>query len=253
MRRKWASTTRRNADEALDLVIGDGRIDFVKVYGIPVPARTVMALAGIPDDEWEAFALSVAYGSRDADDQSGDALHDINRVQPMMLELIRERRREPRNDVVSALVSGCVMSRPMSEEMAVGVLSALVFGGFDTATATFCNDLMLLDANPEYRAVIAGDSRKLDAALEEILRLRPPSHSMNRTVVRAVDIHGQTLKPGQRIKMLYAAANRDPRMFERPHEFWLDRQNANRHLSFSVGIHRCLGSLFGKMEPRVML
>ncbi|MGH6632864.1 MAG: cytochrome P450 [Sphingopyxis sp.] len=112
---------------------------------------------------------------------------------------------------------------------------------------------MLLDEKPELRALVSGNQRKLEAAMEEVLRLTPPSHSMNRTVVKETEIHGQQLRPGDRIKMLWTAANRDPRMFERPDEFWIDRPNANRHLSFSAGIHRCLGSLFGKMEIRVAI
>jgi len=250
--KKWEETAQRNAHEALDKVIESGRIDFVKDFGIPVPARTVMALAGIPDEEWEAFALT-AYGSLVPRDHPDYPMDKIRHVQDLMLRIIRERREEPRDDVISALVRGCVMGHPMPDDMAVGVLSALVFGGFDTATTTFCNALRFLDANPAYREQLAGNPRKLEAALEEILRLTPPSHSMNRTVVKETEIHGQVLKPGDRIKMLWTAANRDPRTFENPNDFWLERPNANRHLSFSAGIHRCLGSLFGKMELRVML
>lgn len=250
--KKWEARARSNANHALDLVIESGRIDFVKNYGIPVPAQTVMALGGIPADKWQDFALT-AYGSQVPRDHPDYPIDKIHYVQKLMLELAHERREDPRDDIVSALVGGRVMGKPVSDEMAVGVLSALVFGGFDTATTTFCNFIRFLDANPEYRDIVSSEARKLEAALEEVLRLTPPSHSMNRTVVKEVEIHGQVLKPGDRIKMLWTSANRDPRMFERPDEFWIDRPNANRHLSFSAGIHRCLGSVFGKMELRVML
>jgi cytochrome P450 len=250
--KKWEATAQANVDEYLDRVIDSGSIDFVKDLAIPVPARTVMALAGIPAEEWEVFALT-AYGSLVPRDHPDYPIDKIHYVQKLMLDVIQERRRNPKDDVISALVQGCVMGRPMSDEMAVGVLSALVFGGFDTATTTTCNALRVLDAHPEYREILVDAPKKLEAFLEEVLRLTPPSHSMNRTVVKEVELHGQTLKPGDRIKMMWTSANRDPRMFERPDEYWLDRPNANRHLSFSNGIHRCLGSLFGKMEIRVML
>jgi cytochrome P450 len=249
---RWETTARSNADEALDMVIETGGIDFVRDYAIPVPARTVMALAGIPDEEWQVFALT-AYGSLVPRDHPDYPIDKIQHVQNLMLDLVRQRRQEPQEDVISALVTGQVMGKTMSDEMAIGVLSALVFGGFDTVTTTFCDAMRFLDAYPEYREEIANDQRKLEAAIEEILRLSPPSHSMNRTVVKEVEVHGQILKPGDRIKMLWTAANRDPRVFDRPDEFWLERPNANRHLTFSSGIHRCLGSVFGKMELRIML
>lgn len=248
----WEATARLNTDEAIDKVIESGQIDFIRDLAVPMPARTVMSLAGIPEDSWETFAFT-AHGSLVPRDHP-DYPHDkVAFVQGLMLDLVRQRRNDPKNDIISALVRGAVMGKPMSDEMAVAVLSAVVFGGFDTTTTTIGNAVLYLSEHPQLKDALKQDRKKLEIAIEEWLRLTPPSHSLGRTVVKEVELHGQVLEPGERIMMLWTAANRDPRVFERPDEFWLERPNAGRHLTFSEGIHRCLGNLFGKMEVRVAL
>jgi cytochrome P450 len=250
---RWEGVARAFADEAIDRVIGSGKLDFVRDIGLEVPARTVLKLVGVPAEDWKVFAFSAADMSR-LPTTAPDYPHEqIAFIQRLILELVRERRREPGNDLVSALVQGQLNGAPLTDEMALGTVSAAVFAAFDTTATSILNMLLLLDEHPELRSIMLSDPAKMAAAVEETLRLYPPGHSLGRTVAREVSLHGQTLKPSDRALLLWSAANRDPRKFERPDEFQIDRPNVGQHLTFSFGIHRCLGSLLAKMEIRVTL
>jgi cytochrome P450 len=250
---RWQQIAERNTDEFIDAIIESGKVDFVNDIAIPVPAKTVLRLAGIPPSSWELFAYS-AHDMSHLPTTHPDYPHDkIAEVQRLILDLVRERRANPTDDVISALMQGKVNDAPIPDDMGVGIVSALVFGGFDTATTSILNALLYLDEHPELRPVVLEDPAKLNNAIEEWLRLFPPGHSIGRTCVKPIVVGGQQINPGERVLLLWSAANRDPAKFERPDEFWLERPNAGQHLTFSFGMHRCLGSLFGKMEIRVVL
>jgi cytochrome P450 len=250
---KWQQTAEQNADAFIDAVIESGKVDFVKDIAIPIPAKTVMRLVGVPISSWETFAYS-AHDMSHMPTSHPDYPHDkIAEIQGMIRDLVRERRANPTGDVISAIMQGQVNGAPIAEDMAVGIVSALVFAGFDTTTTAILNALLYLDEHPELRPVVLSGPEKLNNAIEEWLRLFPSGHSIGRTCVKPVVVGGQQINPGERVLMLWSAANRDPAKFERPDEFWLDRPNAAQHLTFSFGKHRCLGSMFGKMEVRTVL
>jgi cytochrome P450 len=249
----WEASTRQHADEALDAVIETGNIDFVEEYCVAVPAKTVMKFAGIPLDEWEMFALSAKDSTRYPSNHPQFPHKQIAMVQELLHGLVAKRRNEPLDDIVSVISNASINGAPMSDEMAVGVLSAIVFGGFDTATTTVLNALLFLNDKPELREAVKSDPMKMSAMVEEILRLFPPGHGIARTAVKDIELGGQHIKAGDSVYVLWSAANRDPAKFERPDELWLERPNAAQHLSFGYGVHRCLGSVFAKMEVTTMI
>lgn len=239
------------ADEAIGNALGTGGIDLARSLAIPVPARTNLRLVGIPDEEWELFAFSASDMGRFPPTHPKYPHEAIARIQGKLLELVRQRRADPQRDLATFLVNGTVMDRPMSDEMAVATVSAAVFAGFDTVAALSLNLLLLLDEHPELRERLRNDSRALRNAIDETLRLYPSSHQLGRTAVKDVEINGHVIRKGERVLLVWAAANRDPAKFADPERFDIDRANAGQHLSFSFGGHRCLGSLLGKMEAEV--
>jgi cytochrome P450 len=250
---KWDQIAKRYTDEAIDAVAERGTIDFALELAMTVPAKTTLQLAGVPLADWEVFAMSAHDMSHMVNTDPKYPHDKIAFVQRLILELVRTRRADPRDDIVSALTQGSLNGRPLADEMVVGVLSAVVFGGFDTTATSILNLLLFLNDKPELRARLRADRAALNAAIEEILRLHPPGHALGRTVMKDVEIKGQSLKAGERVLLVWSAANRDPAIFERPDEFWLERPNAAQHLTFSFGPHRCLGSLLAKMEIRTVL
>jgi cytochrome P450 len=239
------------ANEAIDRAIGSGEIELARELATPVPARTNLRLVGIPDDEWELFAFSTTDMSRFPSTHPDYPREAIAKIQQKLFDLVRARRAEPRQDLASFLVHGTVMGQPMSDEMAVATISAAVFAGFDTVATLSLNMLILLDEIPELRERVRTDPRALRNAVDETLRLRPSSHQLGRTAAKDVEIDGHLIRKGERVLLVWSAANRDPTKFPDPERFDIDRANAGQHLSFSFGGHRCLGSLLGKMEAEV--
>jgi cytochrome P450 len=241
------------AKESIDRVARVGEVDFVHDIAIEVPARTVLKIVGVPDDEWRLFALSAHDMSRLPSSDPAYPHEQIGQIMQKLSELVRDRRHSPREDLLSVLVQAELFGQPMSDEMAVGIISAAVFGGFDTATTSILNMLLLLDEQPELKEVLLQNPSKYTNAIDETLRLYPPGHVLGRTVMRDVEVGGQLLRKGERVLMLWSAANRDPEKFTNPDMFDIDRPNAGQHLTFSFGGHRCLGSLLGKMEVEVTI
>ena len=117
-----------------------------------------------------------------------------------------------------------------------------MFGGFDTTAGLVTSALIWLDDHRDDHARLVAEPAFLENAVEEFLRVFPSALGVGRNVMRDVELGGRTLSEGDRVFLSWAAANRDPSVFDDPHEVRLDRPNAARHCSFGVGGHLCLGA-----------
>jgi len=135
----------------------------------------------------------------------------------------------------------------------LGVLALLIGGGFDTTTALTAHALEWLSEHPAERTLLSAQrDQLLDSATEEFLRFFTPAPGDGRTISADCVIAGQEFKEGERLWLSWAMANRDPQVFPNPHEVDLARQG-NRHTSFGLGIHRCIGSNMARMVFKRML
>ena len=248
--RARADTVRRHIDDCLATIDGRVEIDLFRDYAMPIVAQTTMAVVGVDLARWSEFTLGIHRG---ATGPSFDLSADIQRVHAMLLELVRERRREPKADIVSALVQGEVMGSPLTDDEVLSMLSALVLGGFDTTTALISNALIWLDQNRWAHAELLADEALMTNAVDEFLRMWAPTLGSGRNVTRDVEFGGQALKAGDRVLLSWAAANRDPTVFEAPHEIRLNRANAARYLTFGLGPHHCLGSELARLIGRLTI
>jgi cytochrome P450 len=128
----------------------------------------------------------------------------------------------------------------------------MLAAGVDTSTSVLSASLVHLSEHPEQRDRLRDDPTLLDSATEEFLRYYAPAQATARTVVADVDVAGLSFKPGDRILLAWASANRDSAQFADPDEFHLDR-TPNRHVTFAHGIHRCIGAPLARQELRVIL
>ncbi|MDH4565175.1 cytochrome P450 [Pseudomonas sp. BN414] len=251
--RQLAEVAKRNVEEALDRVIHLGELDFAYDFAMRVAAKTTMELVGIDPERWEEFMLAAHKSSILPTDHPDYPINEIRNVQMKMRELLAERKQNPRKDIISALATKTAMGEPLTDEVQVGMLSAVVFGGFGTVMAATLNVLLWLEDNRELYSQLLADDALLDRVVEETLRLNPPNHGTARTVAHDMELHGQLLKKGDRILLSWAAANRDPAVFECPAEVRLDRPNGKDHFSFGGGEHRCLGAPLARVEIRLMV
>ncbi len=238
----------RHTGEAIDAVIDNGQVDFAYDIALTIAAKVALEVVGIDLADWDVFALSAHEASFTKPTDPNYPLDKIREVQARMRALLAQRRAEPRRDVLTALATRKINGQPLEEDVQVGMLSALVFGGFGTTASIVLNSLLWLDDKPEWRARLPADDRLRDEAVDELLRFFPPNHGTARTVVRDVEIRGHHLRKGDRVMLSWVAANRDPAKFENPNEVLIGRANARDHLSFGAAHHRCLGAPLARVD-----
>src|ERR671937_337785 len=164
-------------------------------------------------------------------------------------ELIRERRAKPRDDMVTALVEARVEGGRLSDDEIVSTVIVLLNAGHEASVNTLGNGMHAFARHPEqWRRVVAGEV-PAQAAVEEMIRFDPPLQLFERWVLTDDFSVGETPIPrGDKISMLFGAANRDPRVFDQPDEFDVGRANAAQHIGFGGGIHVCIGAPLARIE-----
>ncbi|HKT03721.1 MAG TPA: cytochrome P450 [Rugosimonospora sp.] len=241
---RWVPVVDELVRACLDERIESGRIDFVDDLANVVPAVLTLAMMGIPLANWETYcepahaAIYTRPGSPDADRVA--QLH-----QEMGMDLFKQLaqiKASPRPGLVDALVKLRINGEPQPDLELLGVLGLLIGGGFDTTTALTAHAIEWLSENPGQRARLSRErDALLDSATEEFLRFYTPAPGDGRTVSAGCEIAGNQFQEGQRVWLSWAMANRDPSLFAEPNTVDLARKG-NRHHSFGLGIHRCIGS-----------
>lgn len=232
-----------------------GEFDFVSTFTVQLPLGVISELLGIPEElRAEIHHLSNIVVTRGPDLDPQASAHAMSRMIGLYLELARDRRANPRNDLVSMLIAEEVTAEDGSKhrmddyEIAVRFLE-MGFAGHETVAKAIPNGAMAFHAFPEERRRLREDRGLLKNAVDEILRYDPPSQLQGRTTTRDVTLHGVTIPAGQKVMLVTGAATRDPRRFERPDRLDVTR-TANDYLSvfFGFGIHKCLGIHLARQE-----
>lgn len=243
------------ARRRVDALAATGGGDFVATVAVPVPVEVVAHLLGL-DDVAVAALRSL----------SEDAWAALNRPRqaaaPQTLSrLLREeahrRRDHPREDFLTGLLDASIDGEPISEMGLASFLVGAVIAGHDTTLAAASNLAYQLALEPELQDRLRHHPELRVRAIEESLRHRSPVQNFFRTVRRAVTIGGVTMAPGDKVMLLFGAANRDPERYVHPDQFDLDRFDSDRdargHLAYGYGLHRCAGAHLAEVELRALL
>jgi cytochrome P450 len=154
------------------------------------------------------------------------------------------------------MVGNILTAKIDGEELAVedkfGYILLMLFGGMDTTSGLTGNTLVQLSRRPELKQQLIDNPGLIASATEEFLRHGTPTQGLARTISRDTEFHGQRLNAGEQVMLMWAAANRDPEVFDDPDQIKLDR-HPNRHMAFGVGQHRCLGSNLARTMFKVMI
>jgi cytochrome P450 len=246
-----AELTRATLDEKIEA----GQIDFVDDLANIVPAVLTLAMMGLPLADWSIYCEPAHAGVYTKPDSP-----DKPRVMAQGLEMYRrlyaslgEVRDNPRPGLIDALVNATIEGETPSDEELANVLVLIIGGGFDTTTALTAHSLEYLSEHPADRERLSRERETLlDTATEEFLRFYTPAPGDGRTFSADCELAGTKFQEGERLWLSWAMANRDPKVFPNPNEVELDRKN-NRHSSFGLGIHRCIGSNMARMTFKQML
>jgi cytochrome P450 len=252
---RWVPVADELVRACLDEKIESGSIDFVDDLANIVPAILTLGMLGIPLDTYEVY-VEPAHASVYTPPGSPDWPRVVELAMGMYGALYNELQAvkgSPRPGLVDALVNATIDGKKPDDMELLGVLSLLIGGGFDTTTALTAHALEWLSEHPADRTRLSAErGALLDSATEEFLRFFTPAPGDGRTIAQDCEIVGQAFREGERLWLSWAMANRDPSVFPNPNEVDLARQG-NRHASFGLGIHRCIGSNMARMVFKRML
>jgi cytochrome P450 len=242
--KRWEPFVDEIVRASLDEKIEDGRIDFVDDLANIVPAVLTLAMMGIELKKWAIYS-EPAHASVYTPEHSPDAerVADMNRQMGIdLLTNMLEIKENPRPGMANALLQLRIDGQPAPDMEILGNLGLIIGGGFDTTTALTAHALEWLSEHPDERELLSREREVLlNPATEEFLRFYTPAPGDGRTFAEDIEVEGTRFKEGERLWISWAMANRDPSVFDEPNTIVLDRKG-NRHFSFGIGVHRCVGS-----------
>jgi cytochrome P450 len=252
---RWLPMMDDLAHACLDERIESGHIDFVDDFANIVPAVMTLALMGLPLADWAIYCEPVhanVYTAPDSPDYP-----DVIKASELMITTLAQSifaaRENPRPGIVKGMLEAEICGAPATDDDIRDTLTLLLGGGFDTTTSLTAHALEWLNEHPAERERLHEHLPELiHTATEEFLRFYTPAPGDGRTVTRRHELSGCTLEPSDRLWLSWAMANRDPATFPEPDVLKLDRTN-NRHTSFGLGLHRCIGSNLARSVFKSML
>jgi cytochrome P450 len=241
---------------AQDLVghLEGGSADFVVDFAGVLPTMVIADLLGVPREDRDQFRRwSGSLVQADpTHGQTADALSAMASMYNYFTDFLTDRRRSPRQDLMSALVSAEIDGVRLTDEELLGFCALLLIAGTETTTNLLGNAAVVLAQHPDSRRRLAGDHTLLGPAIEELLRYESPIQGLSRTLTRDITVHNTTMSRGESVLLLFGSANRDERVFPDPDVFDIDRKP--EHLvAFGKGVHFCLGASLARMEARIAL
>ncbi|HEV8296433.1 MAG TPA: cytochrome P450, partial [Acidimicrobiales bacterium] len=242
------SSIRAIAASLIDNFIEQGSCDVISSFAALLPSMVIGKLIGIPDDLVPVCRALTDENMRKTTPDG--AAEPAARSYEIFADLYEARRRGPEDDLLSALLATEVDGQRLSEDDLLAFGWLLLVGGNDTTTNLIGNGIELLARDPAARAELVGDPALLPDAIEEILRVASPTHTLVRTAACDAQLPHGEIPRGARVLLLWAAANLDEREFADPERFDI-RRRASRHLAFGYGLHFCLGAALARLEARV--
>jgi cytochrome P450 len=247
-------------DELLEPAVDRGRMELMSEFAYPLPARVICELLGIPDGDHDLFvrhapALATRLDPSPMRTAEGLARADaaVAELRAYLDKLIEARRREPRDDLLSGLITAEEDGATLSHSELIATVLLLVLAGHETTANVIGNAMLRLMDDQVLRNELAEcDDRDMKPAVEELLRLDGPVQMAERITLEPVEVAGHPLPAGHIVVLLLAAANRDPLPFPEPHRARLDR-SPNPHLAFGSGAHFCIGAPLARLELRVAM
>jgi len=251
---------REIAHQLLDRALDQARVDLVAALTYPLPVIVIAEMIGVPAEDRDQFKV----WSDEVVQDLGAAVLDFSRerfdrqieirraIGGYFARLVDERRSEPRDDLLSALVAAEEAGSKLSFPELISMLILLLVAGNETTTNLIGNTAVQLLDHPGTLERLRRDPARVPAAIEEVLRFDSPVQATVRRAAVETSVAGETIAPGETAFVWIGSANHDELAFEAPDRFDIDR-DPNRHLSFGFGAHYCLGANLARLEARVAI
>lgn len=249
-------------DNLIDGFAADGAVELSRQFATPLTVLVFVEQMGIPDDdvpqvkEWvdcAIDAMAAAVGMLSSR-RAAEVAKGMTEFRQYLLTLARDRRENPRDDLLSTIVTTPVHGfggRLMLNQELEGMLVTLLMGGTETTLNMICSGMWLLLTHPGQMAEILADYSLIPNFVEESLRIESPVQGLFRRAVVDSEVAGVQVPALSRLWVMYGSANRDPKKFADPTVFDIHREDAKESMAFGAGIHYCLGASLARMEARV--
>jgi cytochrome P450 len=242
-------------DELLDAALPRGSFDLVQDFASPLPVIMIAEMLGVEPERredfkrWSEAVIHVTAGGAQYGDMAA-YMQSWQEFKAYVSWIIEERRRSPRNDLVSALVQAQDERDALTLNEILNFCLLLLVAGNETTTNLITNGALALYTHEAQRQKLRGQPQLIQSAIEEVLRYDGPIQGVFRTTTRDVEVRGTTIAAHSKVLLLWAAANRDPDVFPDPDRFDIER-TPNEHMAFGRGIHFCLGAPLARLEARI--
>ncbi len=250
----------RHADRQIDEFVERGECEFVRDFAGPFTLYVIADLLGVPEEDHEWFRQELQGGGRQREQALGSTGSRTMSHSPLeflyerLTTYVEDRRREPRNDVLTGLATAAFPDGSLPEPIDVVRVAANVFSaGQETTVRLLGSALQMIGERPEIQQRLRDDPTRVPDFVEECLRFESPVKGDFRLARTTASVGGVDIPAGTCLMVLNGAAGRDPRHFDRPDEFEMDRANAKEHLAFGRGPHACPGGPLARAETRISI
>jgi cytochrome P450 family 142 subfamily A polypeptide 1 len=254
---------REVVQRSIDAVAPRGHCDFVRDLAVDLPLLIIAEMLGIRREdralfhEWSDTMIAAGVDNPEPEVLS-EAIAAFNAFATYLHSVFEERRRQPKEDLVSLLVAAekegilAADEETMSNDELLMFMTLLLVAGNETTRNALSGGMIALIENPAERAKLRARPALLPVAVEEVVRWASPVINFTRTVTRDTELRGTRLREGEQVLLLYQSANRDEDQFREADRFKVDRE-PNDHIGFGIGNHFCLGANLARLELRIML
>jgi cytochrome P450 len=237
---------------------GAAGFDLIDALAFPLPIAVICHLLGVPTEDQAQFRAWGHEVAATLEPQLAATARAQTRAAELALtgylqDLVRERRANPDDSILSALIAAEDEGDRLSSGEVVSTALLLLVAGFETTVNLIGNGTVALMGSPDSWDRLRQDPALVPAAVEEMLRYDSPVQLTARTATEDVEVSGTVIAAGRPVIVFIGGANRDPSVFEQPDEFRINRPDSGRHLSFSLGMHHCLGSALARLEGRIAI
>ena len=247
----------RLADRQLDEFLVNGECEFISEYSKPFATLVIADLLGVPEEDHKEFRVVLGAdkpGRVGALDHESVGINPLEWLDEKFCSYIEDRRREPREDVLTSLATAKYPDGSTPDVIEVVRSATFLFAaGQETTAKLLSATLQVMGDRPDIQQRLRDDRSLIPGFIEESLRMESPVKCDSRLARRATTVGGVDIAPGTVVMVLPGAANRDPRRFENPHEFDLERKNVREHMAFARGVHSCPGGPLARVEGRVSI